>query len=213
MSLIGVTRAASPAATEPPPLLSVEGLTIVAGAGLLAVTLVDDVSLRIAPGETLGIVGESGSGKTVTALAVGGLLPAGLRIAGGTVQFLGQDIGSAGQDVLQSIRGSKIGFVFQDPQNSLDPVFSIGSQLTEAIRAHQRISRPTARSRAVELLDRVGIANAERRMSDYPHQFSGGMAQRVMMAIALCCNPRLLIADGLRDALGRDVGIFAGPKA
>jgi oligopeptide/dipeptide ABC transporter ATP-binding protein len=165
------------------------------------VSLVDDVSLHVAPGETLGLVGESGSGKTLTAMAVGGLLPAGLRIAAGTVQFEGQSLSSAGRHVLQSIRGSKIGFVFQDPQNSLDPVFSVGSQLKEAIRAHQQISRADARTRAAQLLDRVGIANAERRMSDYPHQFSGGMAQRVMMAIALCCEPRLLIADEPTTAL------------
>jgi oligopeptide/dipeptide ABC transporter ATP-binding protein len=201
MSLVSAPVALGHRGAGEPPLLRVGGLSIVAGAGTQAVTLVDDVSLHVAPRETLGIVGESGSGKTVTAMAIGGLLPAGLRIAGGTVEFAGQDLTTASPEVLQSIRGAEIGFVFQDPQNSLDPVFSIGSQLTEAIRAHQHLSRSEARSHAVGLLDRVGIANADKRMADYPYQFSGGMAQRVMMAIALCCNPKLLIADEPTTAL------------
>jgi oligopeptide/dipeptide ABC transporter ATP-binding protein len=187
--------------SEKPPLLKVAGLSIIAGVGAQAVTLVDDVSLSIAEGETLGVVGESGSGKTLTAMAIGGLLPAGLRIAGGIVQFAGQNLVLASPEELRSLRGSEIGFVFQDPQNSLDPVFSVGSQLIEAIRAHQPLSRQAARAHAAELLHRVGIADPARRMSDYPYQFSGGMAQRVMMAIALCCNPKLLIADEPTTAL------------
>jgi oligopeptide/dipeptide ABC transporter ATP-binding protein len=179
----------------------VAGLSIIAGTGPQAVTLVDDVSLSIAEGETLGVVGESGSGKTLTAMAIGGLLPAGLRIAGGIVQFAGRNLVLASPEDLRSIRGSEIGFVFQDPQNSLDPVFSVGSQLIEAVRAHQSMSRQAARAYATELLHRVGIANPAKRMSDYPYQFSGGMAQRVMMAIALCCNPKLLIADEPTTAL------------
>ncbi|HEY2564699.1 MAG TPA: ABC transporter ATP-binding protein, partial [Acidimicrobiales bacterium] len=139
--------------------------------------------------------------KTVTALSVGGLLPAGLAIASGTVRFGGHDLVSATPEVLRSIRGSKIGFVFQDPQNSLDPVFTIGDQLVEAIRAHRPLSRPEARAVGIDLLDRVGIARPDKRFSDYPHQFSGGMAQRVVMAIALCCNPQLLIADEPTTAL------------
>jgi ABC-type microcin C transport system duplicated ATPase subunit YejF len=126
---------------EEQPVLSVAGLSITAGAGTESVTLVRDVSLSVAHGETLGIVGESGSGKTVTALSVGGLLPTGLAIASGTVRFGGHDLVSATPEVLRSIRGSKIGFVFQDPQNSLDPVFTIGDQLVEAIRAHRPLSR------------------------------------------------------------------------
>ena len=195
MSLLGTSIAPADRFSEEQPLLNVQGLKIVAGVGERAVTLVHDISLSIAQGETLGLVGESGSGKTVTAMAVGGLLPAGLRIASGTVGFAGRDLVSASREVLRSIRGSKIGFVFQDPQNSLDPVFTIGDQLVEAIRAHQRISRKEAKALALDLLGRVGIVNAEKRVSDYPHQFSGGMAQRVMLAIALCCNPQLLIAD------------------
>jgi peptide/nickel transport system ATP-binding protein len=187
--------------SEKPPLLKVTGLSIIAGVGPHAVTLVDDVSLSVAEGETLGVVGESGSGKTLTAMAIGGLLPAGLRIAGGIVQFAGRNLVLAGPEELRAIRGSEIGFVFQDPQNSLDPVFSVGNQLIEAVRAHQPMSRPAARAHATELLHRVGIANPAKRMSDYPYQFSGGMAQRVMMAIALCCNPKLLIADEPTTAL------------
>lgn len=177
------------------PVLSVTGLSITAGVGARSVTLVQDVSLNIAHGETLGIVGESGSGKTVTALSVSGLLPAGLRVASGSVRFGGSELVSANSETLRSIRGSKIGFVFQDPQNSLDPVFTIGDQLIEAIRAHRRIPRSEARVLGIDLLGRVGIAKADKRFSDYPHQFSGGMAQRVVMAIALCCDPQLLIAD------------------
>jgi peptide/nickel transport system ATP-binding protein len=201
MSMPGTATAPSGSGAEDGPLLRVESLTIQAGSAATPLTLVHDVSLSIAPGETLGVVGESGSGKTVTAMAVGGLLAPGLRIAGGAVHFAGRDLVSASRQELRSIRGSEIGFVFQDPQNCLDPVFSIGSQLIEAIRAHRHIPRAAARAHAIELLDRVGIADAGKRMSDYPHQFSGGMAQRVMMAIALCCSPKLLIADEPTTAL------------
>jgi peptide/nickel transport system ATP-binding protein len=201
MSVTDSTLVPGAAAAEQPALLSVQGLQIQAGSGETAVTLVQGMSLHIDPGETLGLVGESGSGKTVTAMAVGGLLAPGLRIAGGRVDFAGHDLVSASREVLRSLRGSEIGFVFQDPQNCLDPVFSIGSQLIEAIRAHQHISKSAARARAVDLLDRVGIAQAAKRLSDYPHQFSGGMAQRVMIAIALCCSPKLLIADEPTTAL------------
>jgi oligopeptide/dipeptide ABC transporter ATP-binding protein len=180
---------------EERPVLSVTDLSITAGVGATSVTLVQDVSLNIAHGETLGIVGESGSGKTVTALSVSGLLPAGLRVASGSVRFGGRELVAANPETLRSIRGSKIGFVFQDPQNSLDPVFTIGDQLIEAIRAHKSIPRSEARVLGIDLLGRVGIAKADKRFSDYPHQFSGGMAQRVVMAIALCCDPQLLIAD------------------
>jgi peptide/nickel transport system ATP-binding protein len=177
------------------PVLSVTDLSITAGAGARSVTLVRDVSLTVAHGETLGIVGESGSGKTVTALSVSGLLPAGLRVASGSVRFGGRELVSADSETLRAIRGSKIGFVFQDPQNSLDPVFTIGDQLIEAIRAHRSVSRSAARVMGIDLLGRVGISRPDKRFSDYPHQFSGGMAQRVVMAIALCCDPQLLIAD------------------
>ena len=177
------------------PVLAVKDLSVTAGESDRSVTLVRDVSLTIAQGETLGLVGESGSGKTVTALSVSGLLPAGLQVVSGSVRFGERELVAANSETLRSIRGSRIGFVFQDPQNSLDPVFTIGDQLIEAIRAHRNLARSEARAVGIDLLSRVGIAKADRRFSDYPHQFSGGMAQRVVMAIALCCDPQLLIAD------------------
>ncbi|HWE67890.1 MAG TPA: ATP-binding cassette domain-containing protein, partial [Acidimicrobiales bacterium] len=147
------------------PLLEVRGLTVQAGPAEQPLTLVEDVSLRIRRGETLGMVGETGSGKSVTAMSIGGLLPPGVRVTNGSVHFDGRDLLAADDAELRSVRGSQIGFVFQDPQNSLDPVFSVGSQLIEAIRAHQPMTRPAARAHATELLHRVGIANPAKRMS------------------------------------------------
>ena len=180
------------------PLLSVEGVTVTRGDG---VTLVESVSFDLDAGRTVGLVGESGSGKTLTALSVIRHLPASLRLAGGRVSFGGQDLTALSPAELRSVRGDDIGVVFQDPVASFDPSFTVGSQMVETIRAHTSLSRKEASALAVSLLDRVGIPEPERRMRDYPHQLSGGMAQRVMIAMAISCRPRLLIADEPTTAL------------
>jgi peptide/nickel transport system ATP-binding protein len=165
------------------------------------VRVVDDVSLDIAPGETLGLVGESGSGKSLTASSIIRLLPASVRVAAGSISLDGVDVMSLGDRSLRTVRGPRASMVFQDPQNSLNPAYTIGNQLVETIRNHADVSRKEATARAVELLDRVGITNARERLGDYPHQFSGGMAQRVMIALAIAPAPRLLIADEPTTAL------------
>jgi oligopeptide/dipeptide ABC transporter ATP-binding protein len=190
------------------PILSVRNLrtTFRAEGGEFAA--VDDVSFDIAPGEALGVVGESGSGKSVLALSILGLLPDPPgRIAGGSIRFEGQELVGLSKHALRRHRGAAIGMVFQEPMTSLNPVFTIGNQVVEAIRTHEAIGERAARTRAIELLARVGIASPERRLEQYPHQFSGGMRQRVMIAMALACNPRLLIADEPTTAL--DVTIQA----
>src|SRR5262249_44995906 len=186
---------------RPVSLLSVRNLTVVFGArnGL---TAVDDVSIEIAPGEVLGIVGESGSGKSVTALSIMGLLPRPpARIRQGEVWFGGRNLLGLSGPEMRSVRGPGIGMIFQEPMTSLNPVFSIGDQLTETIRVHQRLGPRARRERAIEMLSKVGIALPERRFDDFPHQLSGGMRQRVMIAIALMCSPKLLIADEPTTAL------------
>jgi len=173
------------------------------------VTAIEEVSLELQQGEILGIVGESGSGKSVTALTVMGLLPEpAARVAGGAVRFEGQDLLRFSEQRMQRIRGPGIAMVFQEPMTSLNPVFSIGEQITETLAAHGEKSRSARRDRAVEMLERVGIPSAARRLRDYPHQLSGGQRQRVMIAMALACRPRLLIADEPTTAL--DVTIQAG---
>ena len=190
------------------PILSVRGLTTTFRTDTGAFAAVDDVSFEVAPGEVLGIVGESGSGKSVTALSILGLLPDPPgRIASGSIRFDGREIVGLPKKALRALRGPSIGMIFQEPMTSLNPVFRIGDQITETIRAHENISKADARKRAVSLLDRVGIAMAARRLDDYPHQLSGGMRQRVMIAIALACSPRLLLADEPTTAL--DVTIQA----
>ena len=164
--------------------------------------------LTVRAGEVLGIVGESGSGKSVTALSILGLLPDPPgRIAAGSIRFDGREIVGMSKKELRALRGPSIGMIFQEPMTSLNPVFRIGDQIIETIRAHESIGRSGARKRAIGLLDRVGIASPERRLDDYPHQLSGGMRQRVMIAIALACSPRLLLADEPTTAL--DVTIQA----
>ena len=182
------------------PMLSVEGLTIEIRSDGRISTVVDDVSFSISPGEFVGLAGESGSGKSLTALAILRLLPR-LATARGRVQFDGVDLLHAPQRKLRSIRGNEISMVFQEPLTSLHPALTIGYQIEEAIRTHETVSRKQARERAVELLDRVGIPAAPMRAQQYPYEFSGGMLQRAMVAMALSCRPKLLIADEPTTAL------------
>jgi len=189
-------------------LLEVRGLTTAFRTGSGEINAIDDVTFDVDEGEVLGIVGESGSGKSVTALTIMGLLPQPpARIAAGSIRFAGKDITRLSDTAMQKIRGPGIAMVFQEPMTSLNPVFTIGDQITETLRAHERLPPRVQRERAIAMLDKVGIPSASRRLDDYPHQLSGGQRQRVMIAIALCCNPRLLIADEPTTAL--DVTIQA----
>jgi oligopeptide/dipeptide ABC transporter ATP-binding protein len=172
------------------------------------VQAVDGVSFDVERGKTLGIVGESGCGKSVTALSIMGLIPKPpAKIAGGQVLFEGKDLTELNDRQLQNVRGRQIAMIFQDPMTSLNPTIKIGTQITETIRRHFDTPKEEARKRAIELLEEVRIPRAAERLDDYPHRFSGGMRQRVMIAIALSCNPKLLIADEPSTAL--DVTIQA----
>jgi oligopeptide/dipeptide ABC transporter ATP-binding protein len=167
-----------------------------------AFAVVRDVSLVLYPGEMLGLVGESGSGKSMLSLAILGLLPAPQsRIAAGSIYFAGHDLAAASEAQLQQVRGHHIAMVFQDPMTSLNPLLSIGRQLTEVWEAHQPHRAQEARARAIAVLQEVGIERAAERLADYPHRFSGGMRQRVMIAMALLCTPAVLIADEPTTAL------------
>lgn len=168
---------------------------------------VDGISLSIKQGETLGIVGESGSGKTVAALSIIHLIPSPGRIINGEIIFEGKEIQYFTERQMQKIRGRKISMIFQEPMTSLDPVFTVGHEIAEAILLHQDISKKEAKKQAIKMLKLVGISDANKRINDYPHQLSGGMRQRIMIAMALSCNPRLLIADEPTTAL--DVTIQA----
>jgi len=171
------------------------------------VKAVDGVSFTLRAGETLGVVGESGSGKSVTSLSLLRLLPSSSLQAGGEVLYRGRDVLKMSAGELRSLRGNKIAMIFQDPMTSLNPFLRVSTQLMESIRLHQSLDKKAARARAVEMLRLVGIPDPERRVTHYPHQFSGGMRQRVMIAMALSCNPEVLIADEPTTAL--DVTIQA----
>jgi peptide/nickel transport system ATP-binding protein/oligopeptide transport system ATP-binding protein len=189
-------------------LLDVQGLTTAFMTGRGEITAIEEVSFSLKEGEILGIVGESGSGKSVTALTIMGLLPTPpARIAAGKVLFQGQELTKLSSREMQRIRGPGIAMIFQEPMTSLNPVFSIGDQIMETIKAHENLPAAALRKRAIDMLDKVGIPSAARRLDDYPHQMSGGQRQRVMIAIALACNPKLLIADEPTTAL--DVTIQA----
>ena len=169
---------------------------------------VNDVSFSVEKGKTLGIVGESGCGKSITSLSIMGLveIPPG-KIAGGEIIFEGEDLLKKNEEEMSKIRGKKIAMIFQEPMTSLNPVFTIGQQITEALMLHEKLTKKEARERGIEMLKMVKIPLAEKRFDEYPHQLSGGMRQRVMIAMALCCNPDLLICDEPTTAL--DVTIQA----
>ncbi len=184
-----------------PPLLSVEGLRTHFFVDAGVVKAVDGVSFEVRRGEVVGLVGESGCGKTVTSLSIAGLIKPPGKIVEGSVCFDGIELLSASERVLNSVRGARIAMIFQQPKACLDPVMSVGRQICQALKAGTSMDRSTRRRRAVELLDQVGISDPRRRASEYPHQLSGGMAQRVMIAIALAGEPDLLIADEPTTAL------------
>ena len=184
------------------PLLSVRDLQTVFHTDDGTVHAVDGVSFDVHRGETICIVGESGSGKSVTTESITRIIPIPPgEVAGGTVIFDGMDVTAMSETEIRSIRGGRISHVFQNPQGALNPVYTVGAQIREAIQAHQSMSKQAARERAIELLDEVGIPEAAVRIDDYPHEFSGGMKQRVIIAMALACEPDLLIADEPTTAL------------
>jgi peptide/nickel transport system ATP-binding protein len=189
------------------PLLEVKDLVVEFAGRRGSLRALDRVSFDIAPGEILGVVGESGAGKSITGAAIIGLIDPPGRIAGGQILLQGERIDQLSQEQLRHIRGRKIGAIFQDPLTSLNPLFTIGAQLTQTILTHLPLSESQARARAIELLEDTGIAAAAQRMHHYPHQFSGGMRQRVVIALALAGEPKLIVADEPTTAL--DVSVQA----
>ena len=183
------------------PLLEVRGLAVAFPGEGGDATVVDGIDYDITAGRTLGVVGESGCGKTVAALALLRLVPPPGRIIAGSVRFAGEDLLGAGDDHMRSLRGDRIAMIFQEPMTALNPVFSVGDQIAEALTSHRAMAYREAWDQAVELLDQVGIAAPSARAHDYPHSMSGGQRQRVMIAMALACRPALLIADEPTTAL------------
>ncbi|MFQ8867321.1 MAG: ABC transporter ATP-binding protein [Eggerthella lenta] len=188
-------------------LLSVKNLSTEFPVKKGIVRAVEDVSFDVDQGEILAIVGESGSGKSVTSLSIMGLLAEPGHVAGGSLEFEGKDLATLSEKQYRELRGNDMAMIFQEPMTSLNPVYRVGNQIVEAIRTHEKVSKAEAKDRAVDLLRKVGIPSPEARINDYPHQMSGGMRQRVMIAMALACNPKLLIADEPTTAL--DVTIQA----
>ncbi len=188
-------------------LLSVKNLSTEFPVKKGIVRAVEDVSFDVDQGEILAIVGESGSGKSVTSLSIMGLLAEPGHVAGGSLEFEGKDLATLSEKQYRELRGNDMAMIFQEPMTSLNPVYRVGNQIVEAIRTHEKVSKAEAKDRAVDLLRKVGIPSPEARINDYPHQMSVGMRQRVMIAMALACNPKLLIADEPTTAL--DVTIQA----
>ncbi|MCX7271991.1 MAG: ABC transporter ATP-binding protein [Burkholderiales bacterium] len=190
-----------------PPLLQVRNLQVQFVTRRAVLTAIDDVSLEIAPGEVLGVVGESGAGKSITGAAIIGLLEPPGRISGGEILLDGRRIDNLPASQMRQVRGREIGAIFQDPLTSLNPLYTVGRQITETIQTHLNLTPAQARTRAIDLLKSTGIPGAQARLDHYPHQFSGGMRQRVVIALALAAEPRLIIADEPTTAL--DVSIQA----
>ncbi len=197
----------NPRAAAARPLLEVKNLRVEFALRRGTLVALDDITFDIAPGEILGVVGESGAGKSLTGAAIIGLLDPPGRVAGGEIRFEGQRIDNLPYEAMRRIRGRSIGAIFQDPLTSLNPLYTIGRQLTETILAHLPLSADEARQRAIQLLEETGIQAAAQRLDHYPHQFSGGMRQRVVIALALAANPKLIVADEPTTAL--DVSIQA----
>ncbi|MGW1449857.1 ABC transporter ATP-binding protein [Micromonospora sp. NPDC002411] len=189
------------------PVLEIRDLSVSFPTETGTVSAVDGVSLNLAPGEIVGMVGESGCGKSVTAMSIAGLLPGSARITG-SVRLDGTELVGARESALRRVRGREIAYIFQEPMTSLNPVLTVGRQIGEVLQVHERMSRRAARARAVELLTLVGIPAATQRVDTYPHQLSGGMRQRVMIAMAVACGPKVLVADEPTTAL--DVTVQAG---
>jgi oligopeptide/dipeptide ABC transporter ATP-binding protein len=189
------------------PLLAIEDLKVQFWTGRGIVHAVNGISFDVAPGESLAIVGESGCGKSVTSLAALGLLPRAGRVVGGSVRFEGRELTKLPDRAMRSIRGKDISMIFQDPMTSMNPVLTVGRQIREALEAHLDLDKKAATLKTVDLLDQVGIPSPKIRLRDYPHQFSGGMRQRAMIAMALACEPKVIIADEPTTAL--DVTIQA----
>jgi peptide/nickel transport system ATP-binding protein len=198
--LASATRGPAATGGTADPVLEVTSLCVDIRIDREWVGIVDDVSLTVRPGETVGLVGESGSGKTVTSLAIMHLLPPNARVRG-SIRVNGRELVGLPAGELDGIRGAEMAMIFQEPRRSLNPAFSVGDQVAESVRKHRKADRRTAWARAVELFDVVGIPDAARRATAYPHEFSGGMCQRVMLAMALACDPDLLIADEPTTAL------------
>ena len=188
--------------SEQRPLLEVEGLRVEFKTRNGIARVIDDLHLSVMPGETLGVVGESGCGKSMTALSIMGLVPIPPgRIAAGKIMLDGEDLLQVSESRMREVRGNEISMIFQEPMTSLNPVYSVGNQIAETARLHEGLSARGARDRAVEMLHAVGIPAPEKRVDEFPHQLSGGMRQRVMIAMALTCKPRVLIADEPTTAL------------